>query len=199
MVSYVPDRSTKLGRSWASALHSRHRVPVRMQWSQVRHMPLPAHQHSPDLHTVPDSSFPAAIAYSLATGIPFMEGLTKNRYIGRTFIQPDNRLRQRVRHVTSSCCAISDPAALPMLTHPPLSQGVKIKFNPLPQNLAGKSVVLIDDSIVRGNTLGPIIKLLRDVGAKEVHVRISSPPVKHPCFMGIDMYASTVIAHFCIE
>ena len=64
---------------------------------------------------------------------------------------------------------------------------MKIKFNPLPQNLAGKSVVLIDDSIVRGNTLGPIIKMLRDVGAKAVHVRISSPPVKHPCFMGIDM------------
>jgi len=118
---------------------------------------------------VPDSSFPAAIAYSQATGIPFMEGLTKNRYIGRTFITPDNRLRQK---------------------------GIKLKFNPLPQNLAGKNVVLIDDSIVRGNTLGPIIKLLRDVGAKSVHVRISSPPVKHPCFMGIDMSTySELIAH----
>lgn len=97
-------------------------------------------------------------------------------------------------------------AALPAHS-PPLAQGVKIKFNPLPQNLAGKSVVLIDDSIVRGNTLGPIIKLLRDVGAKEVHVRISSPPVKHPCFMGIDMYAPSspisrvlsLFAHICIE
>src|SRR5262245_17618499 len=78
------------------------------------------------LFLVPDSSFPAAIAYAAAAGIPFMEGLTKNRYIGRTFIQPDNRLRQK---------------------------GIMLKFNPLPQNLAGKNVVLIDDSIVRGNTL----------------------------------------------
>ncbi len=109
---------------------------------------------------VPDSSVPAAIGYALESGIPFSEGLTKNRYIGRTFIQPDDELRQ---------------------------MGIKLKFNPLATNLAGKRVVMIDDSIVRGNTSGPLVKLLRDAGATEVHVRVSSPPVKHPCFMGVDM------------
>lgn len=109
---------------------------------------------------VPDSATPAAIGYSLESGIPFTEGLTKNRYIGRTFIQPDDQLRK---------------------------EGVRIKYNPLEANLKGKRVVLIDDSIVRGNTAGPLVQLIRDGGAKEVHVRVSSPPVAHPCFMGIDM------------
>jgi amidophosphoribosyltransferase len=109
---------------------------------------------------VPDSATPAAIGYSLESGIPFTEGLTKNRYIGRTFIQTDDQLRK---------------------------EGVRIKYNPLEANLKGKRVVLIDDSIVRGNTAGPLVQLIRDGGAKEVHVRVSSPPVTHPCFMGIDM------------
>lgn len=109
---------------------------------------------------VPDSSVPAAIGYALESGIPFTEGLTKNRYIGRTFIQPDDNLRQ---------------------------MGVKLKFNPLVSNLKGKRVIVIDDSIVRGTTSGPLVKLIRDAGATEVHMRISSPPVKHPCFMGVDM------------
>ncbi|MDJ0752862.1 MAG: amidophosphoribosyltransferase [Ardenticatenaceae bacterium] len=109
---------------------------------------------------VPDSAIPAAIGYSRTTGIPFNEGLTKNRYIGRTFIQPTNEMRE---------------------------ERVRLKYNPLPSNLAGKRVILIDDSIVRGNTIGPIISLLREAGAIEVHVRVSSPPVRHPCFMGIDM------------
>ncbi|HRQ41917.1 MAG TPA: amidophosphoribosyltransferase [Chloroflexota bacterium] len=109
---------------------------------------------------VPDSATPAAIGYSLEAGIPFTEGLTKNRYIGRTFIQPDDQLRK---------------------------EGVRIKYNPLEANLKGKRVVLIDDSIVRGNTAGPLVQLIRDGGAKEVHVRVSSPPVTNPCFMGIDM------------
>jgi amidophosphoribosyltransferase len=109
---------------------------------------------------VPDSATPAAIGYAQQSGIPFTEGLTKNRYIGRTFIQPDDELRK---------------------------VGIHLKYNPLTDNLLGKRVVLIDDSIVRGNTIGPIVRLLREGGAREVHVRVSSPPVRHPCFMGIDM------------
>lgn len=118
---------------------------------------------------VPDSAIPAAIGYALESGIPFNEGLTKNRYIGRTFISPTNEMRK---------------------------EKVRLKYNPLPGNLAGKRVVLLDDSIVRGNTIGPIITLLREAGASEVHVRVSSPPVRHPCFMGIDMATySQLIAH----
>ncbi len=118
---------------------------------------------------VPDSAIPAAIGYSQQSGIPFTEGLIKNRYIGRTFIQPDDGLRR---------------------------QGVRLKFNALAANLAGKRVVLVDDSIVRGNTSGPLVQLLRDAGAVEVHVRVSSPPVRHPCFMGVDMATyRELIAH----
>ena len=123
---------------------------------------------------VPDSAIPAAIGYSLETGIPFTEGLIKNRYIGRTFIQPDDALRK---------------------------QGVRLKFNALGANLRGKRVVMIDDSIVRGNTAGPLVQLLRDGGATEVHVRVSSPPVRHPCFMGVDMasYQDLIAHHLSIE
>ena len=118
---------------------------------------------------VPDSATPAAIGYAAASGIPYSEGLTKNRYIGRTFIQPDDQLRKA---------------------------GIHLKFNPLNANLDGRRVVLIDDSIVRGNTIGPIVRLLREGGASEVHVRVSSPPVRHPCFMGIDMAGhKQLIAH----
>jgi amidophosphoribosyltransferase len=118
---------------------------------------------------VPDSATPAAIGYSLQSGIPFSEGLIKNRYIGRTFIQPDNFLRK---------------------------QGVHLKFNALTSNLKGKRIVPVDDSIVRGNTAGPLVQLLRDGGATEVHVRVSSPPVRHPCFMGVDMATyKELIAH----
>jgi amidophosphoribosyltransferase len=109
---------------------------------------------------VPDSAVPAAIGYGHESGLQFIEGLTKNRYIGRTFIQPDDHLRKI---------------------------GIQLKFNPLTANLQGKRVVLIDDSIVRGNTARPLVQLLRDGGASEVHVRVSSPPVRHPCFMGVDM------------
>jgi amidophosphoribosyltransferase len=109
---------------------------------------------------VPDSAVPAAIGYSLELGLPYTEGLIKNRYIGRTFIQPDDRLRQ---------------------------QGVRLKYNPLTSNLEGKRVVVIDDSIVRGTTSGPLVQLLRSGGATEVHMRISSPQVRYPCFMGVDM------------
>jgi amidophosphoribosyltransferase len=118
---------------------------------------------------VPDSATPAAIGYSLESGLPYTEGLTKNRYIGRTFIQPDDHLRKI---------------------------GVHLKYNPLTANLQGKRVVLVDDSIVRGNTAGPLVQLLREGGAAEVHMRVSSPPVRHPCFMGVDMATySQLIGH----
>lgn len=109
---------------------------------------------------VPDSSLPAAIGYAKECGIPYSEGLVKNRYIHRTFIQPSDYLRKL---------------------------GVSLKFNPLAENIKGKRVVLIDDSIVRGNTIKALVTMIRGAGAVEVHVRISSPPVRHPCFMGIDM------------
>ena len=109
---------------------------------------------------VPDSATAHAIGYAWESGIQFGEGLIKNRYIGRTFIQPDDRLRQR---------------------------GVALKFNPLPDLLQGRRIVLVDDSIVRGTTSGPIVALLRQAGAAEVHMRVASPPIAHPCFMGVDM------------
>ncbi|HEX3055497.1 MAG TPA: amidophosphoribosyltransferase [Gaiellaceae bacterium] len=108
---------------------------------------------------IPDSGTPAAIGFSRALGIPFSEGLIKNRYIGRTFIQPDQELRRL---------------------------GVRLKFNPLAE-VAGKRVVVVDDSIVRGNTTRAIVQMLFDAGAAEVHVRISSPPVIGQCFYGIDL------------
>lgn len=109
---------------------------------------------------VPDSGTPHAIGYAQESNIPYSEGLIKSRYIGRTFIQPTNKLRK---------------------------VGVAMKFNPLPDNLDGKRVVLVDDSIVRGNTCGPLVTLLREAGAAEVHVRVACPPIRFPCFMGVDM------------
>jgi amidophosphoribosyltransferase len=108
---------------------------------------------------IPDSGTPAAIGFSRALGIPFSEGLIKNRYIGRTFIQPDQELRQL---------------------------GVRLKFNPLAE-VAGKRLVVVDDSIVRGNTTRAIVRMLFDAGAAEVHVRVSAPPVVGQCFYGIDL------------
>jgi amidophosphoribosyltransferase len=109
---------------------------------------------------VPDSSVPAAIGFSHVSGIPYNDGFIKNRYVGRTFIEPTDSLRKR---------------------------GVALKFNVINENIRDKRVVMIDDSIVRGNTTGPLIKLLRNAGAKEVHVAITCPPIAHPCFMGVDM------------
>jgi amidophosphoribosyltransferase len=118
---------------------------------------------------VPDSSNPAAIGYSMASGIPYNDGFVKNRYIGRTFIEPTDSLRKK---------------------------GVALKFNVIAENVRDKRVVMIDDSIVRGNTIGPLIRLLKDAGAKEVHVRITCPPIAHPCFMGVDMGTyQELIAH----
>jgi amidophosphoribosyltransferase len=108
---------------------------------------------------IPDSGTPAAIGFSRALGIPFSEGLIKNRYVHRTFIQPDQELRR---------------------------QGIRLKFNPLAE-VAGKRLVVVDDSIVRGNTTREIVQMLFQAGAAEVHVRISSPPVVGQCFYGIDL------------
>jgi amidophosphoribosyltransferase len=108
---------------------------------------------------VPDSGIPAAIGFSQASGIPYAEGLIKNRYVGRTFIQPTQHMRE---------------------------SGLKMKLNPLRDVLQGKRIIIVDDSIVRGTTSRKLVKTLRDAGATEVHMRISSPPVTHPCFYGID-------------
>ncbi|MGQ0440667.1 amidophosphoribosyltransferase, partial [Bacillus sp. B-TM1] len=109
---------------------------------------------------VPDSSISAAIGYAEATGIPYELGLIKNRYVGRTFIQPSQELRE---------------------------QGVKMKLSAVRGVVEGKRVVMIDDSIVRGTTSKRIVRMLREAGATEVHVRIASPPLKYPCFYGIDI------------
>ncbi len=108
---------------------------------------------------VPDSGIPAAIGFSQESGILYAEGLIKNRYVGRTFIQPTQTMRE---------------------------SGIRMKLNPLKDVLSGKRVVIVDDSIVRGTTSRKIVKALRDAGATEVHMRVSSPPVTHPCFYGID-------------
>lgn len=123
---------------------------------------------------LPDSAVPAAIGYSLASGIPYAEALIKNRYIGRTFIQPDQRLRE---------------------------QGVKLKFNALPEVLEGKRVVLVDDTIVRGTTSRPIVELLKQNGAREVHMRVHSPPIRWPCYLGVDMATrdELIAAHLSVE
>ena len=107
----------------------------------------------------PDSGTPAAIGYAQASGIPFGQGLVKNAYVGRTFIQPTQLSRQR---------------------------GIQLKLNPLKEVIKGRRLVVVDDSIVRGNTQRALVKMLRDAGAAEVHIRISSPPVRWPCFFGID-------------
>jgi amidophosphoribosyltransferase len=108
---------------------------------------------------VPDSGIPAAIGFSQQSGVSYAEGLIKNRYVGRTFIQPTQTMRE---------------------------SGIRMKLNPLRDVLQGKRVIIVDDSIVRGTTSRKIVKALRDAGATEVHMRISSPPVTHPCFYGID-------------
>jgi amidophosphoribosyltransferase len=112
---------------------------------------------------VPDSGNPAAAGYSRASGIPRDDGLIKNRYIARTFIQPGQELRKH---------------------------GLRLKFNPMPEVVGGKRIVVVDDSIVRGNTTRQIVQMLHDAGASQVHMRISAPPIRHPCHYGIDMSTS---------
>lgn len=129
-----------------------------------------AREHPADAEIVvpvPDSGIPAALGYSRVSGIPFCEGMVKSRYIHRTFIQPDQRLRE---------------------------SGVRMKLTPLVEHIEGKRIVLVDDSIVRATTTGQIVKLMFESGAKEVHVRITAPPIKWPCFYGIDMCSRKELA-----
>ncbi|MHB1127563.1 MAG: amidophosphoribosyltransferase [Bacillota bacterium] len=121
----------------------------------AREMPLEADM----VISVPDSGTAAAMGYAEASGIPFAEGLMKNRYSGRTFIQPSQKMRD---------------------------QGVRLKLNPIRQILKGKRIILVDDSIVRGTTSKQIVMMLRDAGVREVHMLVSSPPILHPCYYGID-------------
>ncbi|MBA2631198.1 MAG: amidophosphoribosyltransferase, partial [Thermoleophilaceae bacterium] len=118
---------------------------------------------------VPDSGTPAATGYSKASGIPRDDGLIKNRYVGRTFIQPGQELRKH---------------------------GLRMKFNPLREVVEGKRLVVVDDSIVRGNTTRQIVQMLRGAGAVEIHMRVSAPPIRHACHYGIDMSTtSEMVAH----
>jgi amidophosphoribosyltransferase len=122
---------------------------------------------------IPDSGTPAAIGFARATGIPFSEGLIKNRYVGRTFIQPEQGMRE---------------------------QGIRMKFNPLAE-VEGKRLVVVDDSIVRGSTTRQIVQMLFDAGAAEVHVRVSSPPIVSPCYYGIDLASEDemIASHSTVE
>ncbi|HLK57778.1 MAG TPA: amidophosphoribosyltransferase [Chthonomonadaceae bacterium] len=136
---------------------SLHASRQRMGHELAREHPTPgAHVVVP----IPDTGIPAALGYAAASGIPYGEGVIKNRYIQRTFIQPSQRMRDL---------------------------GARMKYTPLKDTLAGKKVVMVDDSIVRGTTTGKLVKMLYDAGATEVHVRITAPPVRHPCYYGIDM------------
>lgn len=123
---------------------------------------------------VPDSGIPAAVGFAKASGIPYGDGLAKNRYVGRTFIAPSQSIRQL---------------------------GIRMKLNPIRPQIEGKSLVVVDDSIVRGNTMKQLVKMLRDFGAKEIHMRITSPPVLWPCFYGIDISSQDqlIAAHKSIE
>ena len=146
-----------------------HGVRVRMGERLAAEAPVEADLVMP----IPDSGTPAAVGYTRASGIPYSEGLIKNRYVGRTFIQPDDHLRK---------------------------QGIKMKFNPLAE-VAGKRLVIVDDSIVRGSTMQQLVAMLFEAGAAEVHVRVSSPPIVSPCFYGIDMAdeAQLAAAHRSVE
>jgi len=118
---------------------------------------------------IPDSGTPAATGYSKASGLPRDEGLIKNRYVARTFIQPGQELRKH---------------------------GLRMKFNPLREVVEDKRLVVVDDSIVRGNTTRQIVSMLRKAGALEVHMRVSAPPIRHPCHYGIDMSTEQeMVAH----
>lgn len=140
-----------------SILHGRtlYNVRKRMGMKLAEEAPADADMVIP----IPDSGTSAAIGYAEKSGIPYGEGLIKNRYIGRTFIQPSQSIRK---------------------------MGIRIKLNPLKEVIKGKRLIVVDDSIVRGNTSKKIIKILRDAGAEEIHMRISSPPIAWPCFYGID-------------
>jgi amidophosphoribosyltransferase len=122
---------------------------------------------------IPDSAIPGGLGFAQESELPYVEGLIKNRYIGRTFISPDQKMR---------------------------NLGVHLKFNPVVENLRGRRVVVVDDSIVRGTTTPRIVKLVREAGASEVHVRITSPPIINPCYLGVDMatHAELIAANLTI-
>ena len=140
--------------TWAG--HNVHHVRQRLGTQLAIESPAAADVVVP----VPDSSIPAAIGFAAQSGLPFNDGLIKNRYIGRTFIEPTQDIRER---------------------------GVALKFNALEANLSGQRVVMIDDSLVRGTTAGPLVNLVRRAGATEVHLRITCPPITHACHFGVDM------------
>jgi amidophosphoribosyltransferase len=154
-----------------SVLNDRSIYMARLEMGRrlAREHPVPADV----VMAVPDSAIPGGIGFAQESGLPYIEGLIKNRYIGRTFISPDQRMRDR---------------------------SVELKFNPVMENLRGQRVVVVDDSIVRGTTTPRIVKLLRDSGATEVHVRITSPPIVHPCYLGVDMatYEELIAANMTI-
>ena len=141
-----------------SYIHNKNMFEVRHRMGQELAKESPA--NADIVISVPDSGTPAAIGYSAESKIPYAEGFIKNRYVGRTFIQPVQEIREI---------------------------GVRLKLNPLKEVIKGKRLVVVDDSIVRGNTSKKIIKMLYCAGAREVHMRISSPPLLHPCYYGIDM------------
>ncbi len=132
-----------------------HAARQRMGEELARQAPVDAHMVMP----VPESGIPAAQGFARASGIPYGDGLVKNRYVGRTFIQPSQQQR---------------------------GVGVRMKLNPLPENIRGKKLVVVDDSIVRGTTTRQVVAMLREAGAAEVHFRVSSPPYRFPCFYGMD-------------
>ncbi len=151
MIYFARPDSVMYGQS----LHAARR---RMGQELAREHPVP---NGADLViAIPDSGTPAALGFAEESGVPFAEGLIKSRYIHRTFIQPDQRMRDL---------------------------GVRMKFTPIRETLEGKRVVMVDDSIVRGTTTDKLVRVLLDAGAREVHVRISAPPVKFPCFYGVDL------------
>ncbi len=123
---------------------------------------------------IPDSSTAAAVGYARESGIPYSDGLIKNRYVGRTFIEPEQRQRDL---------------------------GVRQKFNPLPEVIRGQRLVVVDDSIVRGTTTPHVIRILRRAGAKEIHIRVCAPPIKFPCYMGVDMadHAELIAANRTVD
>ncbi|HEX6220571.1 MAG TPA: amidophosphoribosyltransferase [Acidimicrobiia bacterium] len=123
---------------------------------------------------VPESGIPAAQGFAASSGIPYTDGLVKNRYVGRTFIEPSQMLRD---------------------------QGIRLKLNPIPENLEGQRVVLVDDSIVRGSTTRQLVEMVREAGASEVHLRVSSPPYRWPCFYGMDTSdrSTLIAAHMEVE
>ena len=145
-------RPSRHATSTASSVHA---ARQRMGEELARQAPVDADMVMP----VPESGIPAAQGYARASGIPYGDGLVKNRYVGRTFIQPNQKQRE---------------------------QGVRLKLNPLPENIRGKRLVVVDDSIVRGTTTRQVVAMLREAGAAEVHFRVSSPPYKWPCFYGMD-------------